>query len=214
MSRDTFEKLPPEKKEKILSAGIRMFSEKAYPDVSTESITKTCGISKGILFHYFGSKKKFYLYCLEKAMDRLTRKEEDAGGEDFCGILFSEMNRKMALCREYRDETHLVNMAARDGSAEIAAEKAELLGKYAAGIRAESARTIRRALAALTLRDESGRRTAEEGMLIYTNAVLNRYLLQYRQDPDRFFEDAEKIREEMKEYLDLMLYGICEQERT
>ncbi len=213
MSRDTFEKLSPEKKEKILSTGIRMFSEKAYPDVSTESITQACGISKGILFHYFGSKKEFYLYCLEKAMERLTRKEEDAGGEGFCGILFSEMNRKMALCAAYRDETHMVNMASRDGSAEIAAEKAEILGKYAAGIRAESARTIRRALAPLTLRDGSRRRTAEDGMLIYTNALLNRYLLQYRQDPDRFFEDGEKIREEMKEYLDLMLYGICGQER-
>ena len=69
MSFESFEKLPGEKKDKILSAGIREFSQKSYNDAGTDRITEQCQISKGILFHYFGSKKKFYLYCLEKSME-------------------------------------------------------------------------------------------------------------------------------------------------
>ena len=57
MSFETFEKLPTEKKEYILSTGIKEFSQKSYKDVSTDIITQKCHISKGILFHYFGSKK-------------------------------------------------------------------------------------------------------------------------------------------------------------
>ncbi len=177
MSRETFEKLPEGRKELILSTGIRMFSLSPYSEVSTDSITRACGISKGILFHYFGSKRAFYLYCLEKSLERLTRQEEEAGGTGFHEILFSEMSRKMALCMAFRDEMHLVNMASRDASAEIAREKAALLAGYTAEARRESARTLRKALDALPLADEGKRETAAEGLQLYVQALLNRYLL-------------------------------------
>ena len=97
MSQKTFEKLPDDKKARIVKAGISAFSRSPYKDVSTDTITKACQISKGILFHYFGSKKQYYLYCLEKAMVCLTEKTEAAEGNDFYEILFSEMNRKSWL---------------------------------------------------------------------------------------------------------------------
>ena len=50
MSFATFEKLPKDKKEYILSTGIKEFSQKSYKDVSTDIITQKCHISKGILF--------------------------------------------------------------------------------------------------------------------------------------------------------------------
>ena len=53
---------------------------------------------------------------------------------------------------------------------------------------------------------------AAEGLQLYINAVLNRYLLEYQKTPDEFFQNSEKIRDEMKAYLNLMLYGICQKE--
>ncbi|MCI5481154.1 MAG: TetR/AcrR family transcriptional regulator, partial [Lachnospiraceae bacterium] len=67
MSFEAYEKITEEKRNRILSTGIKEFSGKSYKDVSTDHITKACGISKGLLFHYFGSKREFYFYCLEKA---------------------------------------------------------------------------------------------------------------------------------------------------
>ena len=52
-----------------------------------------------------------------------------------------------------------------------------------------------------------------DGLQLYINAVLHKYLLEYQQTPELFFENSEKIREEMKKYLDLMLYGICQKEQ-
>ena len=210
MSFESFEKLPAEKKDKILSAGIREFSQKSFNEASTDIITEQCQISKGILFHYFGSKKKFYLYCLEKSMERLTSHTEPVAGKDFYEILFMEMDRKMNLCMDYKDEMHMVNMASRDASSEIAAEKAEILQNYARTIHAESARTLRNAMNVLTLRNTE--RVTAEGLQIYINAVMNMYLLQYQNNPDQFFEQSEEIKAEMKTYIDLMLYGICEKE--
>ena len=211
MSLRTFEKLPADKQEKILSAGIREFSLKSFRDASTDVIIEQCQISKGILFHYFGSKKKFYLYCLNKSMERLTCRTDVVTGNDFYEILFAEMNRKIRLCMEYRDEMHMVNMSSRDASSEIAKEKAEIMAGYASVIRTESEQMLRNAMNTLHLKNRED--ITAEGLQIYINAVINRYLIQYQQDPDQFFENSESIRTQMKEYLDLMLYGICKEEK-
>ncbi len=212
MSLETFERLPAEKRDLIISTGIREFSRKAYKDVSTDDITRKCGISKGILFHYFGSKKAFYLYCLARSLERLTEKTEEAEGDDFYAVLFAAMNRKLAVCQQYMEEVRMVNMASRDPSGEIATEKAEVMHRYMAEVQSESERILKKALAALDIADNDMRPLSVEGLQLYTNAVLDKYLLEYRQIPDRFFENSEKIRAEMKEYLDLMLYGICRKE--
>lgn len=212
MSRETFEKLPADRREHILSAGIREFSRKTYADASTDSITEACGISKGLLFHYFGSKRAYYLCCLEKSLERLTEETEPVPGDDFYGIIFESMDRKISVCRRYWDETHMVNMASRDASREIAGQKEALLGKYAARIDSESETTLGNALLALGLVKEENR-IAAEGLRIYVGAVVNRYLRAYQQDPDGFFARSGEIKKEMREYLDLMLYGIC-QRRT
>ena len=210
MSFESFEKLPAEKKDKILSAGIREFSQKSYNEAGTDRITEQCQISKGILFHYFGSKKKFYLYCLEKSMDRLTSHTEPVTGKAFYEILFAEMDRKISLCMKYEDETHMVNMASRDASMEIAAEKAEILQRYVHNIHAESAQTLRNAMAALNLKNTE--KATTEGLQLYINAIMNKYLLQYQAVPDQFFEHRENIKAEIKTYIDLILYGICKEE--
>ena len=214
MSFDTFEKLPESKKEWILSVGIKEFSQKSYKDVSTDSITQKCEISKGILFHYFGSKKKFYLYCLAKAMERLTETTGEAEGTDFYEILFESMNRKIEICVKYADEMHMVNMASRDASAEIAEQKAEVTRRYMLSVKEESTRTLRKAMSVLVLKDGARSQVTVEGLYLYINAVLNKYLLQYQQMPDAFFERSEEIKAEMKEYLDVMLYGVCKEGKS
>lgn len=210
MALETFEKLPYHKKNQILSTGIRAFSVKPYTEVSTDGITAACQISKGLLFHYFGSKKAFYLYCLEKAMECLTAASPVVSENDFYDILFAAVNSKMDLCIRHPDEMRMVNMASRDGSGEIAREKEAVLRKYRSVMREESLKTLQRALAALPLRERNRDRFTAEGLFLYIHAVLNKYLLQYQQTPDRFFEDRERIKTELKAYLDLMLFGICD----
>lgn len=210
MSFEAFEKLPEEKKQMILATGMKEFSQKSYKEVSTDSITQTCGISKGILFHYFGSKKEFYFYCLDQALIRLTTKtEREEAAKDFYDILFSTMDQRLAVCMKYRDEMQMVNMASRDASAEIAERKTEIVRKYMAYVQMESTETLRRALKTLDFKDSGNMPKIVEGLYIYINAVLNKYLLQYQQTPEVFFENSDRIKAEMKGYLDLMLFGVC-----
>ena len=211
MAFEAFEKLSADKKELILSAGMKEFSQKPYKEASTDSITKACGISKGLLFHYFGSKKAFYFYCLESAMEKLTAQAQSKEEvNDFYDILFSSMDQKFALCIHYYDEMHMVNMASRDAATEIAQHKAEMMQKYAIQIKMKSAETIRRALQTLHFKHDENMQMTVEGVSLYINAVLNKYLIQYQTTPDAFFQNRDAIKSEMKQYLDMMLFGICQ----
>lgn len=211
MAFEAFEKLSADKKELILSAGMKEFSQKPYKEASTDSITKACGISKGLLFHYFGSKKAFYFYCLESAMEKLTAQAQSKEEvNDFYDILFSSMDQKFALCIHYYDEMHMVNMASRDAATEIVQQKAEMMQKYAIQIKMKSAETIRRALQTLHFKHDENMQMTVEGVSLYINAVLNKYLIQYQTTPDAFFQNRDAIKSEMKQYLDMMLFGICQ----
>lgn len=66
---DNFEKLPEDKKKKIIDVCIEEFAEYGYEKSSTNRIVEKAGISKGILFHYFKSKKKLFLYIFDFVID-------------------------------------------------------------------------------------------------------------------------------------------------
>lgn len=62
---DKFLALPQEKQERIIEAGFHCFGKMGYKKASVQDIAKIAGISKGMIFHYFGSKKDMYLYLIQ-----------------------------------------------------------------------------------------------------------------------------------------------------
>ena len=90
---------------------IRLFAEYGYDATSTDQIVQEAGISKGILFHYFGSKKNLYLYIVRYANQLLTdvvmKQLDVTEGEDFferIKRLIAEKHREMI---QYRHEAKL-----------------------------------------------------------------------------------------------------------
>lgn len=63
-----------EKEDRIINAATRVFSENGYEKASTNAIVKEAKISKGILFHYFKSKKELYISLYEYLSELFTDK--------------------------------------------------------------------------------------------------------------------------------------------
>lgn len=61
-----------ERRAQLLAAGLQLFQEHSYEDVSIEDIAKAVGVSKGLLYHYFGGKRAFYVAVVQEAADRLV----------------------------------------------------------------------------------------------------------------------------------------------
>ena len=52
--------LEPTRRNAILNAALKEFASKGYDEASTNVIAKEAGISKGLMFHYVGSKEIFF----------------------------------------------------------------------------------------------------------------------------------------------------------
>jgi AcrR family transcriptional regulator len=64
-------RLSDERREELLRAGVELFSARSYDEVSIHEIAAAVGISRGLLYHYFPSKRDFYIAGLRRAADDL-----------------------------------------------------------------------------------------------------------------------------------------------
>jgi AcrR family transcriptional regulator len=75
---EKFLSLPEEKQNIIINAAFTAFGNNGYKKTSVNDIATAAGISKSMIFHYFGTKKDLYLYLI-----------------NLCGnIVINEMNDK------------------------------------------------------------------------------------------------------------------------
>jgi AcrR family transcriptional regulator len=212
MSRESYDKLPEQRKRLIKNSGIVEFSKKPYKEASTDDITKASGISKGLLFHYFGNKREFYLFCLEQALLAITASKTPVRhADDFYEILFSIMDAKIALCLQFPNETRFANMAARETSTEVYESKKAMIKSFMLQAKESSKVSLDRALSVLSLKHPEERERVTAGLFLYINTLINQYMDVYQERPDAFFEAADTIKSELRAYIDLMLYGIAKE---
>jgi len=57
----------------LLDLGLRLFGSKPYDEISIDEIAQLAGMSKGLLYHYFPSKRDFYVACVRAAAQQLRR---------------------------------------------------------------------------------------------------------------------------------------------
>lgn len=96
-----FEALDGEKQQRILNAAMREFASKGYDRASTNRIVEGACIAKGLLFHYFKNKKRFYLYLYDRGMRLITE-------EVFRGVDFSQRDFFARLTQAERVKVDLI----------------------------------------------------------------------------------------------------------
>ena len=60
--------MEPEKRERVINAAMKEFA-KGFKTACTDTIVREAGISKGLLFHYFGTKDGLYSFLLKTACE-------------------------------------------------------------------------------------------------------------------------------------------------
>jgi AcrR family transcriptional regulator len=56
-----------ERRARLLSLGRALFDERPYDDIAIDDIAAAAGVSKGLLYHYFASKRDFYVETVRVA---------------------------------------------------------------------------------------------------------------------------------------------------
>jgi AcrR family transcriptional regulator len=59
------------RREQLLRVGIELFDQRGHDEVSIEEIAAAAGVSKGLLYHYFPTKRDFVLAALSRGREQL-----------------------------------------------------------------------------------------------------------------------------------------------
>lgn len=117
-----FLSLDTEKQDRIINAAIKEFAQKGYDSASTNEIVKEAGISKGLLFHYFQSKKQLFFflfdYCYNLVADEFYKKV-DLAERDFFKRIRQSVLIKMDLQTKYPEILTFIQEAFMQDSPEI-----------------------------------------------------------------------------------------------
>src|SRR5579871_4960099 len=74
-----------ERRRQLVALGVDLFSARTYDEVSIDEVARAAGISKGLLYHYFPTKRDFYVATVREAAAQLiarTKTPDHMGAVD------------------------------------------------------------------------------------------------------------------------------------
>jgi len=210
-----FEKQPQEKKELIINVAIEEFVKNGYDKASTDIITSRAGISKGILFHYFKSKKNLYLYVVTYALKLIIEKTMEAlkgvSSPDFFARVKEIYLLKHKITGPYIKETQLISDAILSPPAAVQKEMEEVANTYYSKYQEDFM------LEHIYLRELIQTDRLREGitadkvikMTMFTCEQLgNKYQTLYKNKQYDFFSEPDPLVQELEDYLQIIEYGV------
>ncbi|HEY0902511.1 MAG TPA: TetR/AcrR family transcriptional regulator [Marmoricola sp.] len=63
---------PESRREQLLDLGTRLLSTRTLDEISIELLAEEAGISRGLLYHYFGNKQDFHVAVVRRAVEDLV----------------------------------------------------------------------------------------------------------------------------------------------
>lgn len=130
---DKFFDLKQEKQDRMINAALKIFSRKGYKHASTDDIVKEAGISKGLLFHYFGSKIGLYNFLFDYSarfmlleLSREVRRSET----DYFALVKQMERARMQVMKLYPYMQKFLNGAMREECLEAVTQIADKRNDY------------------------------------------------------------------------------------
>ncbi len=103
---EKFFDLPKERQNAIINGALHVFSKYEYKKATMEEIAKEAGVSKALLFHYFGNKKSLYLflydYATQKSYEQM-KELKNKNDNDFFNKIIDAQNCKVKILLEHPD---------------------------------------------------------------------------------------------------------------
>ena len=122
---ENFLNLPMEKQNLIIDAALKTFAMHGYKKTSISDIASTAGISKAMIFHYFGTKKELYLYlvntCVDNISTEVVEKFDDSITDFFDRILYIS-KLKLSLLKKYPNVPSFIQSAYFENDEEVRTE--------------------------------------------------------------------------------------------
>ena len=148
-----------ERRRRLLELGTRLFTEHAYDEISMSQIARAAGISKALLYHYFPSKRDYFVATLAGGAEELRARVEPDPGLPPAQALASALDAYLAWIED-NSEAYAKLFRSAGGVPEVRA--------LVDGVRAGTAARIRDGLGAAAY---ARARTAVHGWLWFMDGA-------------------------------------------
>ena len=191
---EKFFDLAREKQDRMINGAIEVFAKNGYKHASTDDMVKTVGVSKGLWFHYFGSKEGIYVfvydYCVKYMLLELST-IVDENETNYFELMRQIAKTKVKVGRSYPYLTIFLEEAAHEPEQALAVKTAASRQSYEERLDAYLKH------AEIDNVSDKGRRERIKKMLEYTISGIIR-------EKTAQAADTEAIFREIKAYIDLV----------
>ncbi|WP_162920190.1 TetR/AcrR family transcriptional regulator [Paenisporosarcina cavernae] len=205
-------KFTEEKEMKIAEVALQEFTTKGYKNTSTNVIAEKANVSKGLIFHYFHSKKKLFLLLLEDATDELVahlKKQEQADEQaDFFEEIRIFLGNKIRVALEKPDAYAFMMTSFLQPPIELQHEIHQLLAQKSSEIESFSDQALFRKLEKAPLREGLDREVVTTYIRLVLDSISNHVIQLYQNRVQELVESPEKVMDEVDTFLDMLQNGI------
>ena len=191
---EKFFDLAREKQDRMINGAIEVFAKNGYKHASTDDMVKTVGVSKGLWFHYFGSKEGIYVfvydYCVKYMLLELST-IVDENETNYFELMRQIAKTKVKVGRSYPYLTIFLEEAAHEPEQALAVKTAASRQSYEERLDAYLKH------AEIDNVSDKGRRERIKKMLEYTISGIIREKTAQAAESDVIFR-------EIKAYIDLV----------
>ena len=191
---EKFFDLAREKQDRMINGAIEVYAKNGYKHASTDDMVKTVGVSKGLWFHYFGSKEGIYVfvydYCVKYMLLELST-IVDENETNYFELMRQIAKTKVKVGRSYPYLTIFLEEAAHEPEQALAVKTAASRQSYEERLDAYLKH------AEIDNVSDKGRRERIKKMLEYTISGIIREKTAQAAETDAIFR-------EIKAYIDLV----------
>lgn len=119
---EKFFDLAREKQDRMINGALEAFAQNGYRHATTDDMVKAVGVSKGLWFHYFGSKEGIYVFTYDYSVKYMLLELSAVADEherDYFEIVRQIEQTKARVGRSYPYMTEFLKAAEREQDEEI-----------------------------------------------------------------------------------------------
>lgn len=206
--------IDPEKEQRILDAAIKNFAKNGYQNSKTDQIAEEAQVSKGLVFHYFGSKAKLYTAAVQASYDRLLDIADLSvwqDAPDLRSMVIRATKYKIQLQLDQPDEFNL-SMSAYGEVDQLPKEmQGEVKAIWNSEMETILPKMIRPVIERLALRSGVKPETVESLMAAIAVIVGEKAKVMIQKNPTIKISDMTDIIQSMNDYFDILEHGFLDE---
>ena len=116
-----------EREQQMLDTARALFAARGYGDVTMDEVAAAVGVTKPLLYNYFGNKEQLFLACMKPAAEALRerRRQRRRGGRGRAEALRAGIHAFFAFLDSDRDAWRVLHDETLPAGGEIAARVGE-----------------------------------------------------------------------------------------